>query len=87
MFNLLFKLNIFLYFIQGRYYPIEILYLNEPCDDYVKTCMTTAMAIHISEEDRDGDILIFLTGQVFLILAIIKLKYRKRLLSSPLLYT
>jgi len=49
--------------------------------------MTTAMAIHISEEDRDGDILIFLTGQVFLILAIIKLKYRKRLLSSPLLYT
>lgn len=50
--------------VEGRYYPIEISYLSEPCDDYVKTSVATACAIHMSEEDRDGDILIFLTGQV-----------------------
>ena len=50
--------------VEGRYYPIEISYLSEPCDNYIKTAVTTAFAIHMSEEDRDGDILIFLTGQV-----------------------
>lgn len=50
--------------VEGRYYPIEISYLSEPCDNYIKTAVSTAFAIHMSEEDRDGDILIFLTGQV-----------------------
>jgi ATP-dependent RNA helicase DDX35 len=49
--------------IEGRYYPIEIAYLTEPCDNYIKAAVTTAFAIHITQADIDGDILIFLTGQ------------------------
>ena len=40
------------------------MYLNEPCDDYIKSSVSTAIAVHMNEGDRDGDILIFLTGQV-----------------------
>ena len=49
--------------VEGRYYPIEISYLSEPCDNYINTSVTTAIAIHMTQEDNDGDILIFLTGQ------------------------
>ena len=49
--------------VEGRYYPIEISYLSEPCDNYIKASITTAFAIHMTQEDKDGDILIFLTGQ------------------------
>jgi ATP-dependent RNA helicase DDX35 len=49
--------------VEGRYYPIEISYLSEPCDNYINTSVTTALAIHMTQEDKDGDILIFLTGQ------------------------
>ena len=49
--------------VEGRYYPIDISYLSEPCDNYVKAAVTTAFAVHITQEDTDGDILIFLTGQ------------------------
>jgi ATP-dependent RNA helicase DDX35 len=49
--------------VEGRYYPIEINYLNESCDNYIKTSVSSAFAIHLSEEDNDGDILLFLTGQ------------------------
>lgn len=49
--------------VEGRYYPIEISYLSEPCDNYIKAAVTTAFAIHMTQEENDGDILIFLTGQ------------------------
>jgi ATP-dependent RNA helicase DDX35 len=49
--------------VEGRYYPIDISYLSEPCDNYVKTAVTTSFAIHLTQKDTDGDILIFLTGQ------------------------
>ena len=49
--------------VEGRYYPIEISYLTEPCDNYIKASVTTAMAVHIDQQDNDGDILIFLTGK------------------------
>ncbi len=49
--------------VEGRYYPIDIHYLSEPCDNYVRTSVTTALGIHLTQQDRDGDILIFLTGQ------------------------
>jgi len=49
--------------VEGRYYPIEISYLSEPCDNYINCSVTTALAIHMTQEDKDGDILIFLTGQ------------------------
>jgi ATP-dependent RNA helicase DDX35 len=49
--------------VSGRYYPIEISYLTEPCDDYVKASVHAAIGIHMQQEDNDGDILIFLSGQ------------------------
>lgn len=49
--------------VEGRYYPIDISYLTQPCDNYIKSCVTTAIAVHMTQEDNDGDILIFLTGQ------------------------
>ena len=49
--------------VEGRYFPVEINYLTEPCDNYIKASVSTAVGIHISEEGNDGDILIFLTGQ------------------------
>ncbi len=49
--------------VEGRCYPVEIKYLDEPCDNYIKASVMTAMAIHMKEESNHGDILIFLTGQ------------------------
>jgi ATP-dependent RNA helicase DDX35 len=49
--------------VEGRYYPIEISYLTEPCDDYVKASVHTAIGIHMQQADNEGDILIFLSGQ------------------------
>lgn len=50
--------------VEGRYYPIEISYLKEPCDDYLKASIRTAFNIHMThQESGDGDILIFLSGQ------------------------
>lgn len=50
--------------VEGRYYPIEISYLKEPCDDYLKASIKTAFSIHMTHQEQgDGDILIFLSGQ------------------------
>lgn len=50
--------------VEGRYYPIEISYLSEPCDDYLKAAIKTSFSIHMTQQDAgDGDILVFLTGQ------------------------
>jgi ATP-dependent RNA helicase DDX35 len=49
--------------VEGRYYPVEIKYLDEPCDNYIKASVLTSMAIHLKEKSNHGDILIFLTGQ------------------------
>ncbi|KAK8212052.1 ATP-dependent RNA helicase-like protein DHX8 [Phyllosticta capitalensis] len=47
--------------IPGRTYPVEILYSQEPAEDYLDTALTTVMQIHIMEPP--GDILVFLTGK------------------------
>eukprot|EP00347_Sterkiella_histriomuscorum_P014916 403359024 len=49
--------------IEGRQYPVEILYLEHPCKDYVAQAVQTALTIHIKEELNSGDVLVFLTGQ------------------------
>jgi len=49
--------------VEGRYFPVEIHYLSEPCDNYIRACVSSAIAIHISEAEHEGDVLIFLTGQ------------------------
>ncbi|KAF4697126.1 hypothetical protein FOZ60_011798 [Perkinsus olseni] len=47
--------------IPGRTFPVEILYSNEPEEDYVQAALMTVMQIHLTEQP--GDILVFLTGQ------------------------
>ncbi|EEY17555.1 pre-mRNA-splicing factor ATP-dependent RNA helicase prp22 [Verticillium alfalfae VaMs.102] len=47
--------------IEGRAFPIDILYLEEPTEDYFERAITTVLDIHTKE--ADGDILVFLTGR------------------------
>lgn len=47
--------------LEGRTYPIDILYLESPTEDYVEKAVSTVFEIHTKE--LDGDILVFLTGR------------------------
>jgi ATP-dependent RNA helicase DDX35 len=47
--------------LEGRAYPVDVLHLETPTDDYVEKAVETAFNIHTQE--GDGDILIFLTGR------------------------
>lgn len=47
--------------LEGRMYPVDALYLEEPAEDYVERAVKTVFDIHTSEPE--GDILIFLTGR------------------------
>lgn len=47
--------------IEGRTYPVDILYLDQPTDDYAKKAVMTAFTIH--RQEGPGDILVFLTGR------------------------
>ena len=47
--------------LEGRMYPVDILYLEDPSEDYVTKAVKTIFDIHASEPD--GDILLFLTGR------------------------
>ena len=45
----------------GRMYPVDVHYLSEPTQDYLKACLETVLQIHMKEPP--GDILVFLTGK------------------------
>ncbi|POS83529.1 P-loop containing nucleoside triphosphate hydrolase [Erysiphe pulchra] len=47
--------------LEGRAYPVEIHYLENPTDDYLKRAVQTVFDIHMKESK--GDILVFLTGR------------------------
>ena len=47
--------------IEGRMYPVDVLYLDHPTDDYVEKAVQTAFTIH--QQEGPGDILVFLTGR------------------------
>ncbi|XP_031492999.1 pre-mRNA-splicing factor ATP-dependent RNA helicase DEAH10-like isoform X1 [Nymphaea colorata] len=47
--------------IQGRKYPVDILYTYTPQQDYIDAALITIFQIHLEEDS--GDILVFLTGQ------------------------
>jgi ATP-dependent RNA helicase DDX35 len=47
--------------LEGRTYPIDILYLESPAENYVEKALDTVFDIHTQE--GDGDILVFLTGR------------------------
>ncbi len=47
--------------VPGRLHPVEIFYTPEPEQDYLEAALRTAMQIHMVE--KEGDILLFLTGE------------------------
>ncbi|PQE10961.1 hypothetical protein CJF32_00007798 [Rutstroemia sp. NJR-2017a WRK4] len=47
--------------LEGRMYPVDILYLENPAEDYLERAIDTVFDIHTKEPD--GDILVFLTGR------------------------
>ena len=47
--------------LEGRMYPVDVLYLEEPAEDYLERAVKTVFDIHSSEPE--GDILLFLTGR------------------------
>ncbi|XP_016455983.2 pre-mRNA-splicing factor ATP-dependent RNA helicase DEAH1 [Nicotiana tabacum] len=49
--------------IPGRRFPIDIHHTKAPIADYVDAAVVTALQIHATQPQGDGDILIFLTGQ------------------------
>ncbi|KAF4450731.1 hypothetical protein F53441_6174 [Fusarium austroafricanum] len=47
--------------LEGRTYPIDILYLESPAENYVEKAIDAVFNIHTQE--GEGDILVFLTGR------------------------
>jgi ATP-dependent RNA helicase DDX35 len=47
--------------LEGRMYPVDILYSEAPVEDYLQKAVQTVFEIHTKEPD--GDILVFLTGR------------------------
>ncbi|QSL64549.1 hypothetical protein MERGE_001850 [Pneumocystis wakefieldiae] len=47
--------------IEGRMYPVDILYLSEPTSNYIEKSVETIF--EINSKEKDGDILVFLTGK------------------------
>jgi ATP-dependent RNA helicase DDX35 len=47
--------------LEGRMYPVDILYTETPVEDYVERAVQTVFDIH--NKELDGDILVFLTGR------------------------
>uniref|UniRef100_A0A6N2N1E0 RNA helicase n=1 Tax=Salix viminalis TaxID=40686 RepID=A0A6N2N1E0_SALVM len=48
--------------VPGKLYPVEIMYSEESPKSYIESSLRTAMDIHVREPE--GDVLIFMTGQV-----------------------
>lgn len=46
----------------GRRYPVDIYYTSQPEADYIEAAVVTVLQIHVTQDE--GDILVFLTGQV-----------------------
>lgn len=47
--------------LEGRMYPVDMLFLESPTENYVERAAKTVFDIHLQEPD--GDILVFLTGR------------------------
>lgn len=49
--------------VQGRTFPVSIMYLSQPEPDYIDAALIAVLQLHIDNDGEDGDILVFLTGQ------------------------
>ena len=47
--------------VPGRMFPVEILYTPKPETDYLAAAVRTVLQIH--QNEPEGDILLFLTGE------------------------
>jgi ATP-dependent RNA helicase DDX35 len=47
--------------LEGRSFPVEIAYLQTPCNDYVQASIDAVLQLHLTQ--AKGDILVFLTGR------------------------
>lgn len=47
--------------LEGRMYPVDILFLESPAEDYVERAVRSVFDIHLQE--AEGDVLLFLTGR------------------------
>ena len=47
--------------LEGRMYPVDMLFLDSPAEDYVERAVKTVFDIHTQE--MNGDVLVFLTGR------------------------
>ncbi|KAL8739023.1 MAG: hypothetical protein Q9181_000305 [Wetmoreana brouardii] len=47
--------------LEGRMYPVDVLFLEEPAEDFVEKAVKTVFDIHTTE--AEGDILVFVTGR------------------------
>ncbi|PYH95842.1 P-loop containing nucleoside triphosphate hydrolase protein [Aspergillus ellipticus CBS 707.79] len=47
--------------LEGRMYPVDMLFLESPAEDYVERAVKTVFDIHLQE--AEGDVLVFLTGR------------------------
>ncbi|KAG9243961.1 P-loop containing nucleoside triphosphate hydrolase protein [Calycina marina] len=54
--------------LEGRMYPVDVLYSDTPVEDYVEKAVQTVFEIH--ENEPEGDILVFLTGREEIHLAV-----------------
>ena len=48
-------------YIKGRQHPVEVFYVNQPQESYLDALVTAVIQLHVDE--KEGDILGFLTGQ------------------------
>ncbi|KAK8936369.1 putative pre-mRNA-splicing factor ATP-dependent RNA helicase [Platanthera zijinensis] len=51
----------FILSVEGKAYPVEIHYVQDPVSDYLQSAVDTVLLIH--EKEPVGDVLVFLTGQ------------------------
>lgn len=58
--------------VPGRLFSVEILYSQQPEEDYFETAINTAVNIHTTE--KEGDILLFLTGEEEIETACLRIK-------------
>ncbi|KAJ5772868.1 hypothetical protein N7457_007764 [Penicillium paradoxum] len=47
--------------LEGRMYPVDMLFLESPAEDYIERAVKTIFDIHTQE--AEGDVLLFLTGR------------------------